>query len=144
MTKVTVFDSTLQKTHEWLNDIAAGLGFDNDKAAFAALRAVLHALRDRLPPENAAALAAQLPMLVRGLYYEGWEPPKTPERLRHEQEFLDRVAAELKGHTELRDVRRVTRIVLGVVCAHVSPGEPEKIIGALPNEFRELFASEPG
>ena len=143
MTKVAVLDSTIQKTHEWLNDLSDGLGFDNDKAAFAALRAVLHALRDRLPTANAAALAAQLPMLIRGLYYEGWDPHRVPVRMRQQQEFLDRVAGELKEHAELRDVERVTRIVFGVLAKHLSSGGPEKIIRILPVELRELWASDP-
>jgi CBS domain-containing protein len=143
MSRLPVLDSTLQKTHEWLKDITDGLGFPNDKAAFAALRAVLHALRDRLPPENATELAAQLPMLIRGMYYEGWDPLKGPSRIRHQQEFFDLVGAQLKEHAELRDVRRVTKIVFGVLAKRLSAGEREKILRTLPQDIRELWASEP-
>jgi uncharacterized protein (DUF2267 family) len=140
MSKLPVLDSTIQKTHEWLKDITDGLGFPNEKAAFAALRAVLHALRDRLPQENAVELGAQLPMLIRGMYYEGWNPLKEPNRVRHQQEFFDLVAARLKDHDELRDARRVTRIVLGVLTRHVSPGETDKILLTLPADLRALWA----
>ncbi|MGC2199556.1 MAG: DUF2267 domain-containing protein [Stellaceae bacterium] len=142
MSSVPVLDSTIQKTHEWLNDITDGLGFPNQRAAFAALRAVLHTLRDRLPLENAVHLGAQLPMVIRGLYYEGWNPVREPSRIRHQQEFFDLVTAELKEHPELRNAARVTPIVLGVLVKHVSPGETEKIRSALPEEIRELFVSE--
>ena len=143
ISKVAVLDSTIQKTHEWLKDITGRLGFPNEKAAFAGLRAVLHALRDRLPRENAAELGAQLPMLIRGMYYEGWAPSKEPSRVRHQQEFLDLVAAGLKEHTELRDARRLTKIVFAVLANHVSAGEWEKILLTLPGELRELWVSEP-
>ena len=143
MSKLPLLDSTTQKTHEWLKDITDGLGFPNEKAAFAALRAVLHALRDRMPQENAAELGAQLPMLIRGMYYEGWNPLKEPSRVRHQQEFFDLVAARLKDHAELRDARRVTRIVLGVLAQHLSPGETDKILLTLPAELRALWAAEP-
>jgi CBS domain-containing protein len=143
MAQLAVLDTTIQKTHEWLKDITDGLGFPNERAAFAALRATLHTLRDRLPQESAAQLGAQLPMLVRGMYYEGWDPPKEPTRIRHQQEFFDLVAAELKEHSELRDVRRVTRIVFGVLAKHLSPGETEKLLRSLPAEIRELWVSEP-
>jgi CBS domain-containing protein len=143
MSNVPVLDSTIQKTHEWLKDITDGLGFPNQRAALAALRATLHTLRDRLPREHAAQLGAQLPMLIRGLYYEGWDPLREPTRVRHQQEFFDLVSAELKEHHELRDARRVTRIVFGVLAKHLSPGEKEKVLLTLPEELRELWVSEP-
>src|SRR5262245_36403346 len=64
-----VFDRTLQTTHVWLNELMDSLGSDR-QAAWHVLGAVLHALRDRLPPGLAAHLGAQLPLLVRGLYYD--------------------------------------------------------------------------
>jgi len=88
-------------------------------------------------------LGAQLPMLIRGLYYEGWDPSTEPTRIRHQQEFFDLVSAELKEHHELRDARRVTRIVFGVLAKHLSPGEKEKVLLTLPEELRELWVSEP-
>jgi CBS domain-containing protein len=143
MSDLPVLDSTIQKTHEWLNDITDGLGFPNDRAAFAGLRAVLHTLRDRLPRENAAELGAQLPMLIRGLFYEGWDPEKEPSKVRHQQEFFDLVAAQLRDHTELRNARRITRIVFGVLAKHLSPGEKDKVLLTLPAELRELWTPEP-
>jgi CBS domain-containing protein len=143
MAELAVLDSTIQKTHEWLKDITDGLGFPNERSAFAALRATLHALRDRLPKENAAQLAAQLPMLIRGMYYEGWDALKEPTRVRHPQEFFDLVAAGLTEHSELRDVRRVTRIVFAVLAKHLSPGETDKVLGSLPEDLRQLWVSEP-
>jgi hypothetical protein len=49
MTKAAVLDTSLQRTHEWLHEIGREIGFDNEPAAYAALRATLHAVRDRLP-----------------------------------------------------------------------------------------------
>jgi CBS domain-containing protein len=143
MTRLPVLDSTIQKTHEWLNDITDGLGFPNERSAFAGLRAILHVLRDRLPQENAAELGAELPMLIRGMYYEGWNPAKEPTRVRHQQEFFDLVAAQLEDHRELRDSRRITKIVFGVLAKHLSPGETNKILLTLPAELRELWMVEP-
>jgi CBS domain-containing protein len=82
-------------------------------------------------------------MVIRGMYYEGWDPLREPSRARHQQEFFDLVAAELKEHTELRDVRRVTRIVFGVVGDHLSGGEKEKLLRTLPKDLRELWIGEP-
>jgi len=138
MTKVGVLDSTVQKTHEWLRDIKDGLGFDNDRAAYAALRATLHGLRDLLGTDQVAQFGAQLPMIVRGIYYEGWNPASTQGRQRHG--FLEAIRHELREHLELHDAERVARIVFGVVTAHITPSEVEKIAHSLPREVRALWS----
>ena len=66
MTGLDVFDTTVQKTHIWLNEIMQELGWEDRYKAYLGLRTTLHALRDRLPIEETAQLAAQLPMLIRG------------------------------------------------------------------------------
>lgn len=96
-TGLEVFDRTLHKTHAWLKAIMEELGTEDRHKAYLALRAVLHALRDRLTVEEVAQLAAQLPMLVRGLYYEGWDPTGKPLKERHKEAFLAHVAEELKN-----------------------------------------------
>lgn len=73
-----IIERSVETTHLWLNELAAELGEDDLHYAYRALRAVLHALRDRLPVEVVAKLAAQLPTLIRGIYYEDWVPGRTP------------------------------------------------------------------
>jgi uncharacterized protein (DUF2267 family) len=76
-TGLDVFDKTLQTTNIWLDEIAATLGSDR-QVAWKVLSVVLHKLRDRLPVELSAHLSAELPLLVRGVYYDQFEPAKQP------------------------------------------------------------------
>ena len=87
-TGLAVFDRTLQETNLWLKELMARLGTDDRTQAYGILKATLHALRDRIGPENATHLAAQLPILLRGVYYEGWRIASTPSRERHVEAFL--------------------------------------------------------
>src|SRR4051812_19750729 len=87
-----VFDTTLQKTNEWLQEIMQELATESRQEAYVVLRATLHTLRDRLPLEVTAHLGAQLPMLIRGIYYEAWRPSLEVRKM-HRDEFFECVLA---------------------------------------------------
>ena len=108
--------------------------------AYVALRATLHALRDRLTIEEAAQFAAQLPMLIRGFYYEGWDPTGKPLKERHKNEFLARIDQELTSHET--DPEQVARAVFLVLANRISEGEIEDIEHVLPREIRDLWPSK--
>lgn len=139
-TGLSSLDSTVQKTNEWLAELTDQLRFDDKQDAYVSLRAVLHALRDRLPVELSAALAAQLPMLVRGMYYEGWRPGAVPERYRTDEEFIEAVCEQLHQRTDLhpraRDLIGETLKLLG---RRLTVGEVEKVKHALPEAVRQLW-----
>src|SRR5579875_2072450 len=136
--EVEVIDTTVQKTYTWLKEIAETLGTTDRHRAYRALRAVLHALRDRLPVDEAAQLGAQLPMLVRGIYYEGWDPSHKPLKERHKEEFLAHIRQELRGEPE-PDTERIARAVFAVLARRVTEGEIEDVKHLLPAEIRELW-----
>jgi uncharacterized protein (DUF2267 family) len=137
-TGLDVFDTTVQQTNLWLKAIQERLGTEDRHFAYLALRGTLHALRDRLPPELAVHLGAQLPMLVRGFYYEEWHPAGTPTRERHLDEFLEKVARVFVRERPA-DIETIVRAVLEVLAARLDPGQVSKVIHALPSELRGLF-----
>lgn len=137
-TGLDVFDTTVQQTNLWLKAIQERLGSEDRHFAYLALRGTLHALRDRLPPELAVRLGAQLPMLVRGFYYEEWHPAGTPSRERHLDEFLEKVGRVFVRERPA-DIEALARAVLEVLSARLDPGQVSKVIHALPSELRGLF-----
>ena len=134
---IDVFDTTVQKTYGWLNELGGILGSGNRRLLYRALRSTLHALRDRLPIEEVAQLGAQLPMLIRGLYYEGWDPTDKPVRVRDKQEFLTPVAHALAG--DPLDAEEAARAVFQVVANRITTGEMEDVKHILPAEIRALW-----
>jgi uncharacterized protein (DUF2267 family) len=137
MNQVDAFHLTVQKTGEWLRDIREAMDWDSDQRAYQALRAVLHMLRDRLPVAEAVHLGSQLPMLVRGFYYEGWTPLDKPVKMTHD-EFLAGVASHFRNERGADPVR-ITRAVLEVLIAHTNVGQLAKIAHLMPRDFSELF-----
>lgn len=137
-TQLPVLDHTVQQTNVWLKRLMSDHHFADRHAAYSALRAVLHALRDRLTPEQAVHLGAQLPILVRGIYYEGWRLPGRPDRARHVDEFLQHIARELPPNFP-RDPGGVARAVLDLLWRELDPGETAKTIAELPLPLRGLW-----
>ena len=136
-THIAVFDTTIQKTHDWLNELGGVLGTENRRLLYRALRSTLHALRDRLPVDEVAQLGAQLPMLLRGLYYEGWDPTGQPIRVRHKDEFLVPIANALANDDV--DAEEAARAVFQVLTNRITYGEMRDIKHILPASVRELW-----
>lgn len=134
------FDTTIQKTNIWLKDLMEEEGWEDIHKSYLAMRAALHALRDRLTAEEASQLASELPMLVRGFYYEGWSPANKPRKLHTKQEFLDTVAEGLPDDPEL-DPERVARGVFAILAKRISKGEVQDIKRSLPPEIKDLWPS---
>lgn len=137
-TGLQVFDKTLQESNVWLKSLMERLQTDDRDYAYAALKATLHALRDRIGPENAVHLAAQLPMLLRGMFYEGWRLANSATRERHMAGFLEHVSQELPKalYNEPEDI---VRAVFDVVWERIDSGEVGKLIKILPPELRDLW-----
>lgn len=139
MSEVDLIDRTVEKTNIWLKDLTNELNSDDRKLAYRVLRAYLHAVRDRLTVDEAAQLAAQLPELIRGIYYEEWVPSRTPVKYRTVDEFLRRVAEEavLSGETEASYACSAAARVLR---RHVSEGEMHDVVAIFPEELRPVLA----
>lgn len=136
-TGIDAFDKTLQVTNTWLKEIMEDHGPDR-QVAWHMLSAVLHTVRDRLPTDLSAHLGAQLPLLVRGTYYDQFQPSKQPVRSRTLEEFLEQVEQELKFIRPVNTVE-ATRTVFKALSHYVDPGEVRKVRAALPEQVRDLW-----
>ncbi len=136
VTGIRTFDHSLTTTKEWLKDIRETLSLADEEQAFEITRAVLHTLRDRLGPQEAADFAAQLPMLMQGVYYHEWTPHDKPLKIRSREEFLQLISERLMGKYPPEEAARG---VFRVLTEHVTPGEIEDVKSNLPPEIRQLW-----
>jgi uncharacterized protein (DUF2267 family) len=141
MTGLDVFDRAVHKANDWLKDIMYELNTEDRHRAYLALRATLHALRDRLIPEEAVDLGAQLPMLIRGFYYEGWKPADKPLKVRRREEFLEHIKAQFRPG-EI-DAETIARAVFKLLTHRISQGEVKHVTGMLPEELADLWPHLP-
>jgi uncharacterized protein (DUF2267 family) len=135
-TGVDSLDSGVEKANAWLADIDAGFGTSDRQLAYRVLRAWLHCLRDRLTVEVAAHFAAQLPELLRGVFFDRWNPSRVPQKY-DRAEYITRFAREARVRDS--DVVKAARIVTAVARQHMSAGLVAQALGLLPAELRELL-----
>lgn len=133
-------DRAVQTTHVWLADVARMFDTDDLRFAYRVTRAWLHNLRDRLPVEVSAHFAAGLPELLRGLYYDGWDPSRVPAKFGPD-EYRQRFAAEAR--IPVVDVPAAARTVTAALAGHLTPGQLEQALGQLPQAVRELISPPP-
>jgi uncharacterized protein (DUF2267 family) len=136
---VPAFASTVQKTKLWLNDLMRELQWEDAQKAYHGMRAVLHALRDRLTIQETADFASQLPMLIRGMFYEGWNPNAVPVKDRTKEAFLAHVFKAFPNDPSV-DPERLTHAVMKVVASHVSIGEVDDIRSIIPKPIRQMLS----
>jgi len=134
-----LWEQAVEKGNAWILELGNELGWTDAHAVLGVLRAVLHAVRDRLPSDEAAELAAQMPLLIKGVYFDGWDPSATPVKVRSREAFLALVRQHLGGRAREADAEQVTRSVFRLLAAHVSPGEIHDVRGALPAELADLW-----
>lgn len=142
-TGLDVFDRTVQESNLWLKCLMDKLPGVDRHTAYRVLRAVLHALRDRIGPDSAAHLGAQFPTLIRGIYYEGWHMHATPTRERHVADFLAHVGRELTGFPP-SDLELAVRAVFEVLWEKIDLGEVSKLVHMFPAEVRTLWQASSG
>lgn len=133
-----VFDRSLQTTHIWLNEIIDELGPDK-QVAWHALTAVLRTIRDRVQPELAVHLGAQLPLLIRGAYYDQYRLTWEPERTRSLDDFLDSVVDHMRGIGRPINPRAALHAVVRTLSRHISEGQVRKIVDAMPESVRRSW-----
>ncbi len=136
-TGISSLDHAPQVFAQWLNELCDDLGWEKPRA-YLLLTETLHAVRDFLSVDEAADLAAQLPVLVRGVFFEGWDPSRTPVHPRNKADLLARVGSRFRK-APLEDPERAVAAVFDLLRRHVSRGEFEQVMHAMRKPIQELW-----
>ena len=137
-TGITAMDHAPQVVAEWLNLLQEDLGWPDRSRAYLLLRATLHAIRDFLSVDEAADLSAHLPLLIRGIFFDGWVPAKTPAKARSVDDFLDRVTHAFSDDP-LAEPDVAVAAVFSILRRQISPGEYQQVAWAMRKPLRDLW-----
>jgi uncharacterized protein (DUF2267 family) len=132
-------DQAVQQAHIWINELDERLGWDNKPRAWRLLKATLQAIRDHLPVNEAADIGAQLPTLIRGIYYDQWQPARPPAKDRHLEGFLGEIDRSFRPDP-LDDTAAAASAVMAMLSTKVSAGEIGDVRKALPAGIRALWS----
>lgn len=143
LTGLEVFDSTIQRTNSWLKELMQELNWTDHRRTYLAFRCVLHALRDHLSVREAVFLGEQLPMLLRGVYFEHWNPEGKPQPMNSREDFLSTLAIYLaRDGDNTSSVEAVMRAVLRLLERKSSEGEIEDVQHLLPEVLDDLWPQD--
>jgi len=126
-------------TEEWVDDLTRRLGWSDRRRVYLVLLASLHALRDAVSRDEAVYIGAQLPPLLRGLYYEGWHPGSRPAT-RSRAAFLERIHDGVHRDPGI-DAEQVARAVFALLAARLPAAELEDAKSATPAVLHNLWPS---
>jgi uncharacterized protein (DUF2267 family) len=138
-TGISSVDHSPQVVAEWLNRLCEDLEWDEKGRAYLLLTETLHAIRDFLSVDEAADLAAQLPLVIRGIFYTGWDPSATPVKPRSKAAFLARVSERFQK-VPLEDTERAVAAVFDLLRRQVSEGEFDQVRHAMRKPLQELWS----
>ena len=142
LTGLEVFDLTIQRTNNWLKDLMQELNWTDRRNTYLVFRCALHALRDHMPVSEAVFLGEQLPMLLRGAYFEHWNPSGKPEKLNSQADFFDTLSIYLARDGESTSgAEAVMRALFRFLERKAADGEIEDIQSLLPRVLHDLWPS---
>lgn len=141
--KAMNFEEYASQGNRFINDVADELQTDRDTAA-RVTRAVIHALRDRLPPDDAMQFAQGLPMALKGVFVDQYDISKTPVVIRKADEFLDYIRYKdrfgaIRDFPTMDDAASALRAVFYVLERHLDRGQTEQIKNNLPSAIVRII-----
>jgi uncharacterized protein (DUF2267 family) len=137
------FEEFAATGNHFINDVAYELNTTRNSAA-RITKAVLHAVRDRLPPDDAIQFAQGLPMALKAVFIEQYDLSDTPVVIRRPHDFLDYIyyKDEFCAHIDFPNDNSVADALQGVFRVledYMEPGQIRQIKKIMGNAISDLI-----
>ncbi|MBB6612882.1 DUF2267 domain-containing protein [Pontibacter sp. Tf4] len=139
-----IFEDNKKDAIVLLQAVAQELRTEDMNKAGRITRAVLHAIRDRLPVTEAVHFAAQLPIIWKGIYFDQYDPEAVPVRIRNTEDWVNYIRnknAFAANHDFQQDdeVIESFRGVFNGLQRCISDGQLQKVRESLNEEIQDLL-----
>jgi uncharacterized protein (DUF2267 family) len=137
------FERYAAEGNRFINEVAMELDVDRNRAA-RITRAVLHAVRDRIPPNDAVEFGQGLPMAIKGVFFDRYDLSDVPVVIRHPEAFFDFICSK-DGDSAYRDfpdkqsVEEALRGVFRVLERNMDYGQVEQVKHMMNREIVSLI-----
>lgn len=142
------FEKFIHEAHEYFNHLASELGHPNEQKRVVIIwRAVMHTIRDRIHMSEALDLASPLPMILKGMFIEGW---KFRDKPLYNFDTLDEMKTQVKAHQNRygeakfdwsKSTEEIISITLDSLTKYVPAEQLEQIRNQLPKDIKRVVHS---
>lgn len=141
MVHILILEKSVQKTREWLHKIEKLARWENSEEAkaLAFLRSTLHELRDNLLIDDLAHFSSQLPIIIRGLLFEQWNPNYSTLRDKKREDFLYGIYTQLPDLYKDENIGSAVQAVMSTIAAEIDRHEIVKLQKILPHGIGVFF-----
>jgi len=138
------FEKYAEEGNRFINEVANELGINDRRQALRVTKAVLHAVRDRLPATDSIEFAQGLPLVLKGVYFDQYDISKTPVSIKSSEEFIDFIREKdrfgaINDFQSPREVVSCLRTVFRVLEHRLDRGQVEQIAAQLPKDIVRLI-----
>lgn len=141
-TGIPALEDALRDAQGWLASAGHRINTRSSQVALACLRGTLHTLRAQLDVRRAIEVGERLPLVMRGVFFDGWDPHDAPPPAATKDEFVGRVAAD-NGRNPRIKAERAAKAALEVIFERLPAAVTARIVERLPENLRELWPDEP-
>ncbi|KTD22861.1 Uncharacterized conserved protein (DUF2267) [Legionella lansingensis] len=134
---VTQIESSLNLTYNWLNEFKEYGHLRDESQSYSVLRIVLHELRDHLPVDVSAHLAAQLPLVLKGLYFDGWDPSREIRRVDSFEDFIKPIRKDMTNLDV--NLKESVRNCIQFIISKIEKDLADKVMGSLPERLKDAL-----
>ena len=138
------FEKHLQEASGFFKNLATQLGTPDDiDHAVRVLKGVFRALRRRIIPDDSLHIVSHLPLVLKGMYVDGW----TINEPLSEAQTLDEFLFDIRNNTERKAnadfasdelARKKITAVLNALKQFISNGEMRHVRDELPREIAQM------
>jgi uncharacterized protein (DUF2267 family) len=142
------FERYAAEGNRFIRKVAEELGLKDEHKALRITKAVLHALRDRLIPDDAVQFGQGLPMMLKGVYFDRYDISDTPVRIRTTGRFLAYIRKKLGRTAEAdlpgsRETIHALQAVFFALENFMDYGQVQQVKKMLPPEIVDLINAYP-